>query len=194
MKSIIVAIATVLALPIVAVAQQQPGPKAKVLAAPEDPRQKTILVGRAEAGGMIIQFELEPAKSMWMVFKNPTRLDEHRAQAGEQYHVEVKPIDPVSNTRIPFTRVSFAAVNRTTGKETSFFLHPMWGSSGLHYAANSALLGDGIYSVKVSVEVPVFARDDQTKALWLDPIIVGFHFKLKDSSLIEVSEPGAVPG
>lgn len=85
-------------------------------------------------------------------------------------------------------------MNRTTGKETSFFLHPMWGASGLHYAANSALLGEGTYSAKVSVEVPVFARDEKTKALWLDPIVVGFHFKLAGGSLIKVSEPVAAPG
>lgn len=64
MKFIIVALATVLVLPTVAIAQQPATPRVKVLAAPEDPRQKTILVGRAEAGGMIIQFEIEPATTM----------------------------------------------------------------------------------------------------------------------------------
>lgn len=169
-------------------------PKVKILAAPEDPRQKTILVGRAESARMIIQFEIEPTKSMWMSSRNPSRRDEHRAQADEHYHVEVKPIDPASKSRIPFTRVSVAAINRTTGKEASFFLHPMWGSSGLHYAANSSLMGDGTYVATVTVEMPVFARDDKTKDLWLEPVVVVFHFKLKDGALIEVSEPLPLPG
>jgi Fe2+ transport protein len=191
MKFAIVTVAALLALPTLAVAQQPAAAKVKVLAAPEDPRQKTILVGRSETAGMIVQFELEPAKSMWMRLGPPPRLDEHRAQATERYHVEIKPIDPISKTRISFTRVSFSAVNRTTGKEVSFFLHPMWGSSGLHYASNSALLGDGIYVATVTVELPAFARDEKTKDMWLQPIVTVFHFKLKEGALVEVSE--AIP-
>lgn len=193
MRTVILTIAAVLIVPALAVAQQLAPPKVKTLSASEDPRQSTILVGRSQSGGMIVQFELEPAKSMWMSSRNPSRRDEHRPQADERYHVEVKPIDPVSKTRIPFTRVSVTAVNRTTGKEATFFLHPMWGSSGLHYAANSALMGDGTYVATVTVEMPVFARDDKTKDLWLEPIVVVFHFKLKDGSLIEVSEPMPAP-
>lgn len=130
---------------------------------------------------------------MWMSSRNPPRVDEHRAQASERYHVEVKPIDPVSKTRISFARVNFSTVSRTSGKEVAFFLHPMWGSSGLHYAANSALLGDGTYAAPVTVEVPVFARDDKTKGSWLQSTSAVFHFRLKDGPLIEVSEPIAVP-
>ena len=193
MRTMLVSLAVLLLTPTLGAAQQAAAPKVKVLSIPEDPRQRTILVGRTEVSGMIIQFELEPAKSMWMSFRNPSRLEEHPPQAGERYHVEVKPIDPASKTRIPFTRVSFAAVNRTTGKDVSFFLHPMWGSSGLHYAANNALLGDGIYAGTVTVEMPVFARDAGTKGIWLQPIAAVFHFKLQDGALVEVSEPGAAP-
>lgn len=54
MRSAIATAVALLALPTLAIAQQPPAPRVKVLAAPEDPRQNTILVGRAEAGGMII--------------------------------------------------------------------------------------------------------------------------------------------
>ncbi len=66
MKAIAIAIVTLLAMPGLATAQQPPAAKVKVLAVPEDPRQKTILVGRSEAAGMIIQFEIEPATTMLM--------------------------------------------------------------------------------------------------------------------------------
>lgn len=122
MKTMIVSLAALLLTTTLGVAQQPAAPKVKALRTPEDPRQKTILVGRTEVSGMIIQFELEPAKSMWMSFRNPSRVEEHAAQPDERYHVEVKPTDPASKTRIPFTRVSFGAVNRTTGKDVLFLL------------------------------------------------------------------------
>ncbi len=194
MKFIIVAIATLLALPMAAVAQQQPAAKVKLLAAPEDPRQKTILVGRAEAGGMIIQFEIEPATTMIMPMGSPPRPTEHAPAAGEVYHLEVKPIDPRSKTRISYAVVTFSATNRDNGKTLKDELHPMWGGSGLHYALNSALAGDGAYDLSITVEAPTFSRSVKDKDLFAKPATARFHFRLKGGSLIEVSEPVAVPG
>lgn len=54
-------------------AAQGAAPKAKVLSPPEDPTQKTVLVGRALAGNMVIVFEMEPAKGMWMPTRIPPR-------------------------------------------------------------------------------------------------------------------------
>lgn len=194
MKSFIVAMATLLALPTLAVAQQQTAPKLKVLAAPEDPRQKTILVGRAEAGGMIIQFEIEPATTMIMPMGSPPRLTEHAPGAGEVYHLEVKPIDPRSKTRIPYAIVKFEATNRDTGKALKGELHPMWGGSGLHYALNSALAGDGAYDFSITVEPPTFSRSIKDRDLFAKPATARFHFKLKGGALVEVSEPVPAPG
>ena len=194
MKFIIVAIATLLALPMGAVAQQPPAPNVKVLAAPEDPRQKTILVGRAEAGGMIIQLEIEPATTMIMPMGSPPRPIEHAPAAGEVYHLEVKPIDPRSKTRISYAVVTFSATNRDSGKTLEGELHPMWGGSGLHYALNSALAGDGAYEFSITVEAPAFSRSVKDKDLFMKPAKARFHFRLKGGSLIEVSEPAAAPG
>ena len=47
---------------------------------------------------MIIQFELEPAKAMWMPMGTPAGFMKHAVEAGERYHVEVKPIEPRGNT------------------------------------------------------------------------------------------------
>lgn len=165
------------------------GPKVKMLSVAEDATKKTVLVGRAMAEGMIIQFELEPAKGMWMPMGNPPMWMEHKVGAGELFHVEVKPIDPKSKTRVSYADVKFSAVNRGSGKKTEIGLHPMWGGSGLHYAANSGLSGDGTYEATVTVGVPAFARDPKQKDLWNRPATAKFHFKLAGGKLTEVSEP-----
>jgi uncharacterized protein involved in high-affinity Fe2+ transport len=104
------------------------------------------------------------------------------------YHVEVKPIDPKSKTRIPYADVTFMAINKDTGKKVQGSLHAMWGGSGLHYALNSGLSGDGTYEATVTVGVPTFARGMDDKR-WMEPATGIFHFKLADGKLTEVSEP-----
>lgn len=189
MKVIVVTLVALLALPTLAAAQQPQIPKAKVLAAPEDPRQKTILVGRSEAAGMIIQFEIEPATAMLTYVGVPPKAMEHTPAAGEAYHLEVKPIDPRSKTRIPYAVVTFEATNRDNGKSVKGELHTMWGSSGLHYAVNSALAGDGVYDFLITVQPPTFGRSLKDKDLFTRPASARFHFKLKGGALVEVSEP-----
>jgi uncharacterized protein involved in high-affinity Fe2+ transport len=165
-------------------------PKAKVLEAPLDPTQETVLVGRTLAGGMIIQLELEPAKAMWMpMMGEPPQWIEHAPAAGEIYHVEVKPVDPDSGTRLSYAEVTFEGVNQDSGDDVAGVLHPMWGGSGLHYAMNSALAGDGTYRAVVTVGVPTFGRDHRNVELWREPSSAAFHFKLEDGRLVEVSEP-----
>ena len=68
-------------------------------------------------------------------------------------------------------------------------LPPMWGSSGLHYGANSALLGDGVYSMTITVGVPNFGRKMTDKDLWMQPMTARFHLTLQDGKLVEVSQP-----
>ena len=189
MKFVIVTIAALLGLPALAVAQSAPTPKVKVLAAPEDPRQKTILIGRSAVGGMIIQFEIEPATTMVMPMGAPSKLVEHAPAVGEVYHLEVKPIDPRSKTRIAYAVVTFEATNRDSGKTLKGALHPMWGGSGLHYALNSALADDGTYEFVITVQPPSFSRSVNDKELFATPTTARFHFKLKGGALIEVSEP-----
>jgi uncharacterized protein involved in high-affinity Fe2+ transport len=193
MKMIIVAVATLLMLPTLVTAQQPPAPKVKVLSAPDDPRQKTILVGRTEASGMIIQFEIEPATTMVMPMGNPPKLVEHAPAAGEVYHLEVKPIDPRSKTRISNVQVTFEATNRDSGKTLKGELHAMWGGSGLHYALNNALAGDGTYEFAITVQPPTFSRSVKDKDFLTKPASARFHFKLKSGALIEVSEPVPAP-
>jgi len=161
--------------------------KVKVLAAPEDATQKTVLIGRNIAGNMMVIFELEPAKGMWMQMDKTWA--EHPVGKGEIFHVEVKPVDPKSKTRISYAEVAFSAVNRDIKKKVSATLHPMWGGSGLHYAANSPLAGDGVYEATITVGVPTFARDPKDKELWMKPVTTRFHFKLAGGKLVEVSEP-----
>ena len=104
------------------------------------------------------------------------------------YHVEAKPIDPKSKTRIPYADVTFEAINKDTGKKVKGSLHPMWGGSGLHYAFNSGLAGDGTYEATITVGVPTFARGLDDKR-WMEPATGKFHFKLVGGKLTEVSEP-----
>ena len=78
---------------------------------------------------------------------------------------------------------------KETGKTLALPLPPMWGSSGLHYSANSALLGDGTYAATVTVDVPTFQRELKDKDLWSKPVSAKFHFKLADRKLTEISQP-----
>ena len=171
-------------------AGQSSEPKVKVLATPVDASsaEHGVLVGRASAGGMLIQMELERANGMWMLMGEPAKWMEMGVAPGQLYHVEVKPIDPISKTRIPYANVMFTATNRDTGETVKGMLHPMWGGSGLHYAMNSGLAGDGTYEAKVTVGVPTFARGMDDKR-WMEPATGIFHFKLADGKLTEVSEP-----
>ena len=185
---LLVVLGAALAAPVAA--GQSPEPKVKVLATPVDASKAKhgVLVGRASAGGMLIQLELEFGHGMWMLMGSPAKWMEHRQFPGELYHVEVKPIDPKSKTRIPYADVMFEAVNKDTGKKVKGSLHPMWGGSGLHYAFNSGLAGDGTYEATVTVGIPTFARglDD---IRWMKPATGKFHFKLAGGRLTEVSEP-----
>ena len=164
-------------------------PAVKVLPAAEDATQKTVLIGRTVTDNMMVIFELEPAKGMWMEMGG--KWTEHPVGEGEIFHVEVKPEDPKSKTRIPYARVSYTAVNRDNGKKVSGTLHPMWGGSGLHYAANSALAGDGRYETTITVGVPTFGRAPQDKNLWMKSVTAKFHFKLAGGKVVEVTEPAA---
>ena len=164
-------------------------PKAKVLSVAEDATQKTVLVGRTLVNNMIVMFELEPAKAMWMQMGGAGKWMEHGVGPNERFHVEVKPIDPASKTRISHADVKFEATNKSNGKKLSADLHPMWGGSGLHYAANSTLAGDGVYQARITVGVPAFARDAKNKELWLKPTTATFHLRLAGGKLVEVTEP-----
>ncbi len=183
---LIAALAAVLAGPVAA----GHAPKVKVLATPVDASKAHhgVLVGRASAGGMLIQLELEWGHGMWMLMGSPAKWQEHAVLPGELYHVEVKPIDPKSKTRIPGADLTFEAINKDTGKKVKCSLHPMWGGSGLHYACNNGLAGDGTYEATVTVGVPTFARGLDDKR-WMEPATGKFHFKLAGGKLTEVSEP-----
>jgi uncharacterized protein involved in high-affinity Fe2+ transport len=163
-------------------------PVVKALKAEADPLQKAVLIGRVATGGMVLQLELEGSEAMWMLMGTPAAWSEHQPGADERYHVEVKVTDPATKTRIPYAAISFAATLTETGKTMAISLPPMWGSSGLHYSENSALLGDGSYAATVTVDVPVFQRELKDKELWSSPVSAKFHFKLKGGKLTEVSE------
>ncbi len=163
-------------------------PSVKTLAPAADPLKNAVLIGRVATGNMVFQLELEGSESMWMQMGNPPTWGSHQPGADERYHVELKLSDPKSKTRIPYASTVFAAKNMDTGKTMTLPLPAMWGSSGLHYSANSALLGDGVYAATVTVDVPTFQRELKDKDLWSKQVVASFHFKLKDGKLTEVSQ------
>lgn len=163
-------------------------PAVQKLAVPADPLKKAVLIGHVAAGNMLLQLELEGSEPMWMPMGNPPTWAVHRPAADELYHIELKLTDPSSKTRIPYADIEFVATNRETGKTITLPLPPMWGSSGLHYSANSALLGSGSYSATVTVGVPTFQRELKDKDLWSRPVSARFHFKLANGKLTEVSQ------
>ncbi len=155
---------------------------------PADPLSETVLIGRTRVEDMIIQLELEPAKAMPTAAGSPAELTEQGVGEGELYHVKVTPIDPRSNARIPYTSVTFQAFNKDNGREVEAEAQPMWNRSGLHYAFNSELAGDGVYESKVIVGVPTFARDPKDRDRWMQPVAAKFHFTLAGGKLTEGSE------
>lgn len=153
-----------------------------VAAEGRDPTKETVLIGVNEAGGMMIKLEIEPAQSMFMQMHGTWT--EMKPSKGEIHHFEVKPEDPGSKTRLPYASVKFRAVNTTTGKAVENELHPMWGGSGLHYAANGALPGDGVYVAEVTVGPPTFARGPKNKETWRKPVRTEFRFNMKKGQII----------
>lgn len=163
-------------------------PQARRLSPASDPLKKAVLVGRATVDNMIFQLELEGSEAMWMPMGQPPTWGVHSPAANERFHVELKLTDPRSKTRIPYANVSFAATNTQAGTTMALPLHPMWGASGLHYSANSALLGDGSYAATVTVDVPTFQREMKDKDLWSKAVSARFHFKLENGLVTEVSQ------
>lgn len=155
-----------------------------------DPLRETVLIGRTRVEDMVIQLELEPAKPMPTATGSPAKLIEHTVGKGELYHVKVTPIDPRSNKRIPYTSVIFQAANKDNGRDIKAELQPMWNHSGLHYASNNGLAGDGVYEFKVIVGVPTFARDRNYQDRWRQPVAAKFHFRLAGGKLTEGSAVG----
>lgn len=173
----------------IAVSAQPEVPSVQALKSAADPLKNAVLIGRMASAGMVFQLEIEGAEPMWMQMGNPPVWGAHQPAAGERYHVELKLSDPKTKTRIPYANSTFTAKNVDSGKAMTLPLPPMWGSSGLHYSANSALLGDGVYAATVTVDVPTFQRELKDKDLWPKPVSANFHFKLKDGKLTEVSKP-----
>ena len=186
---LLIALAATAALPVAAAIAQAVDPKIIVLAAPKDPAQGAVLIGRAISDGLSLQLEVEGAEAMWMAMGTPAKWREHQPAKTERYHIEFKVTDLATKTRLPYAVITFTATNKDNGKGVTVVLPPMWGSSGLHYSDNSALAGDGAYSATVTVGVPTFAREMKDKALWSKPVSARFHFRLKDGMIIEVSEP-----
>jgi hypothetical protein len=172
-------------------AAQLAEPNTKALRAAADPLKKAVLIGRVATGDMIVQLELEGSEPIWMQMGTPPVWGPPTPAADERYHVELKLTDPRSKTRIPYANITFAATNTDTSKTMTLTLPPMWGSRGLHYSANSSLLGDGAYTATVTVDVPTFQRELKDKDLWSKFASAKLHFKLKDGKLTEVSEPRA---
>ena len=171
-------LAAVLASPATAV--QSSELRVKVLTTPVDVSRAThgVRIGSVIAGGMLIELNLGWRHRSWV---------EHPKSLGKLYHVDVTPFHPKSKVRIPSADVTFEAINKDTGQTVIGSLHPMLGNTGLHYAFNSGLAGDGTYEVTVTVRVPTFARDLEDKR-WMVPAIGKFHFKLAGGKLTEVSE------
>ncbi len=161
--------------------------KGKVLALNPavDPSQVEQRVGYQTVDGRIVQLILEPSKDMWMLMDNMWM--QMFVQSSEKFHVEVKVTDPISKTRIPHSKIQFYAKNITTNATVDKELHPMWGGSGLHYAINHGLFGDGDYEAKITLEVPRFARSMEDKDKWMGTKDTMFYFRIKGDKLTHVS-------
>ncbi|MBC7625532.1 MAG: iron transporter [Aeromicrobium sp.] len=164
-------------------------PKVKLLSPAQDTAKGAVLIGRTLVDKMSITLEIEGGESMWMQMGKPPMWMEKKPAKGDLFHVEVKPVDPVSKTRIPYAEITFSAINNSNKKKVMGTLHPSWGGSGLHYAWNTPLAGDGVYDATVTVGAPTFSRTEKNKDFWTKPVVTKFHFKVAGTTIVEVSEP-----
>lgn len=162
------------------------------VSAQQDPAQETVLIGTKTADDMSIKLEIEPSKSMWMLMGDNWM--ERAPAAGEKYHFEVKSVDPISGTRISYTDITLSVINNTTGEKMEGELHPMWGGSGLHYAMNGPLPGDGQYTATIKVGPPAFVRGSTFRDRWMSSVTVEFPFTFEGGQVVSgpVIEEGAV--
>lgn len=151
----------------------------------KDPTKETVLIDKKSLADMVIIFEIEPAKSMWMPMAHGGMWMEMKPGADEKYHFEVKPEDPNSKTRISYAKVTMELVNKNTGKKIAGELHPMWGGSGLHYALNGPMAGDGTYLATIVVEPPTFARSPKEKDWWMKPVKAEFEFRFEAGKVVK---------
>lgn len=156
---------------------------------PSDPATDETFMGEATSENMRIQLILEPAKgmNMWMDMGGGLMWMDMDAM-GALYHVEVKPVDEGSGTRLTHCVVTFNATNTTTTETMSEELHGMWGGSGLHYAINHSLFGAGDYTASVVVDPPRFARSLSDGAKWMDPIQADFTFSIDGAGMVTATE------
>jgi hypothetical protein len=64
-----------------------------------------------------------------MVHDDADNWMEHAPSEEEVFHVEVKPQDPGSNTRISYAEVQFVVINKDTDERVEGTLHPMWAAA-----------------------------------------------------------------
>lgn len=156
----------------------------------KDPSKNTVLIGSKIVDNMRLKVEFEPSKGMYMNM-NDKWMTMNPAE-DDLYHLEVKLEDPYSNTRIPNSSVKLFVTKESTEETISYDLHPMWGGSGLHYADNGKLMGDGNYNLTVLANAPTFVRGDSNKDLWLEAISADFKFSIENgiiTSEADVNEP-----
>lgn len=163
-----------------------PVPAHEPAALPADPTDDDVFMGEATTENIRIQLILEPSKAMWMYMGGMWM--EMAPAADETIHVEVKPIDEASGTRISYAPVTFAVTNTTTGESMTEELHSMWGGSGLHYAINHGLLGAGDYTASVTVGVPEFTRSMSDSNKWMSPIRADFTFTINEAGMVTATE------
>lgn len=89
-----------------------------------------------------------------------------------------RPCADVSTYNIPYTAVTFAAAHKETGKSRKLTLPPMWVSSGLHYSANCALLGDGTHTAMVAVVTPTIQRELKDTDLWATAVTAKAYLRI----------------
>ena len=85
-----------------------------------------------------------------------------------------------SGTRVPYSVVTFTAINNDNGQEVSAILHSMWGGSGLHYGANVKLPGKGSYTIIIDVGIPTFTRGDSHVDLLMTAAQVSFSYEFTE--------------
>lgn len=65
-------------------------PKPKVLSPAAEPLKKSVVIGRAATGKMVLELGLEPSEAMWMQMGTPPKWGAHTPAADERFHVELR--------------------------------------------------------------------------------------------------------
>ncbi|HJT16041.1 MAG TPA: hypothetical protein VJ853_01560 [Thermoanaerobaculia bacterium] len=125
-----------------------------------------------DAGDFMVGVAFEHAEPLWFLAGGEVEL--HDPPAGANAHVEVVVMDRADKRFIAMLDVT-ATVRGSRGEIGTWNLPLLWHPTMFHYGRSIRVLGDGSYSVVVSIGAPAVPRHDKANGKrYASPVRVQF--------------------